>query len=235
MAMTFGEPSVPGWDPLIEPQATQTKVMQMLMMICGVCIPAMLCVKPIYEICCASHGHGKHVESEEEFVGGDYATGDNYTRASDIVEKTNELLTAKDDVYNIRENMIPSLGIEPERAHDPIEIFIHQMIETIEFVLGAVSNTASYLRLWALSLAHSQLAKVFYDQLLIAPMTTGSVPMMFFNFFGFIGATFGVLMIMDVLECALHTLRLHWVEYMSKFYKGAGHPFKPTKMKASIE
>jgi len=124
-------------------------------------------------------------------------------------------------------------GGHGDEEHGFGEIVIHQAIETIEFVLGMVSNTASYLRLWALSLAHSELATVFWEKAMLSTLE--------YNFFAaflgfgiFAGTTTGVLLMMDVLECFLHALRLHWVEFQNKFFKADGVRFSPYSFKQII-
>lgn len=110
------------------------------------------------------------------------------------------------------------------------EILIHQIIETIEYVLGTVSHTASYLRIWALSLAHQQLSLVFYSKTMKMgignPDPVMAAVILYFAFAAWFGITCGVLLAMDVLECFLHTLRLHWVEFQSKFYGGNNEGLK---------
>ena len=107
---------------------------------------------------------------------------------------------------------------------------VDQLIETIEFALGSISNTASYLRLWALSLAHGQLAKVFYTMIIAGAIKSpgsavGSALTLIIGYVFFFGATFAVIMCMDSMECFLHGLRLHWVEFQNKFFKGDGIQF----------
>jgi V/A-type H+-transporting ATPase subunit I len=85
-------------------------------------------------------------------------------------------------------------------------------------LIGTLGNVLSYLRLAAVGLASAYLAVVANELAVLAPLWIGV----------FIAAFFHALnLALASLSPMIQALRLHYVEFFSKFYEGGGQPFRP--------
>jgi len=105
-----------------------------------------------------------------------------------------------------------------------LHAFGERIFEGSELILSLLSNTMSYSRILALLMAHWALLTVTY----VISGLVSSVPVVG----GILGAliiVFGNIFVVafEGLIVFIHTLRLHFYEWFSKFYEGAGTPFQP--------
>ncbi len=98
-------------------------------------------------------------------------------------------------------------------------------LHAIEAFTSIGSNTLSYLRIWALNIADYFVKYALFTAGIVVGPILGIPP----SIGGIIGAVFGNLLVMIIegLIVFVQTLRLHWVEWFSKFYEGNGLSFAP--------
>jgi V/A-type H+-transporting ATPase subunit I len=93
-----------------------------------------------------------------------------------------------------------------------------------EILIESLDHTISFGRLAALSLTHSALNYMF--------LIIGGAGHSIFSLQSIPIIMVGTVLALTIegLIIFVHTLRLHWVEWLPSFYSGRGIPFKPIKL-----
>ncbi|XP_037134614.1 V-type proton ATPase 116 kDa subunit a isoform X3 [Syngnathus acus] len=197
--------------------AGQMGIQILLVLIALACVPCMLVVKTL--VLRRQHLWKKHLGTQKF---GGVRVGNGPT----------------EDEAGIMDHDQLSQHSEEEDEFDFGDVAVHQAIHTIEYCLGCISNTASYLRLWALSLAHAQLSEVLWSMVMHLGLSSRSGGGFFgltIIFAAFAILTVAILLIMEGLSAFLHALRLHWVEFQNKFYSGQGFKFVPFSFESILD
>jgi V/A-type H+-transporting ATPase subunit I len=116
--------------------------------------------------------------------------------------------------------------VDPEHAES--ETFVGRLFEGGDFFTRLLSNTISYSRILALLMAHWALLLVVY-QVSEQVIPLGVLGLVLAGLIIVVG-NIGVIAL-EGLIVFIHTLRLHFYEWFSKFYGGTGTEFTPYKQK----
>jgi len=119
---------------------------------------------------------------------------------------------------------------EKRAGMDYLIILIDGVIDAVlENLFRFLANIVSYGRILALALCHAALMEVF---ILLTFMCWGSIAVIgpVIGVIVFVAGN-GVVIVLEAIMAGIHTIRLHFYEWFTKFYEGGGVEFSPFRFR----